>query len=177
MMEIKYIGLSFEAEVNQMVKTLDCTFGMNYKRYEDEANVLVFEDHNEAEEAYAHVKHFIFSCKSVDLVLDNKNVVFVKRSHSPIVLSPAFKKKRDKYLKKLVQDQIFGIELMLRASMKSYKRRGNIFHFKSRDNVALVIRWLEVDPIPTSIFGFGLLKYRILEPLVMEMYCREVEYE
>jgi hypothetical protein len=172
MMKVKYIGLTFEEEVEQLVGTLIST-NADYIRYNSDPNVLTFQSHEAAAAAHAHIKHFLFSCKLADIMLDDKNIVFVRRSHSPIVLSDSFKKKRDEYLQSLIQDQILCVERMLKADERKYKRKGNVFYFKDEGGISTVVECLTLDPKPTSKFGYGLLNYRMLAPLVVEIFPRE----
>ncbi len=171
-MKVKYIGLTFEEEVEQLVGTLVST-SADYLRFDSKPNVLTFQTAEEAKSAYTHVKHFLFSCKITDIMLDDKNLVFVRRSHTPIVLSDSFKKKRDKYIHSLIEDQILCVERMLKADERKYRRKGNVFYLDDAGGIATIKECLTLDPKPTSPFGYGLLNYRLLSPLVVEIYPKD----
>jgi hypothetical protein len=172
MMPIKYIGKTFAEEVEILIGTL-CNLPFDYIRYDGSPYILHFISEQEAQAALKHLNHFIFSCFLAEPVIDGKNITFARCPHSPIVLSPSFRRKRDTYIRKLFHSQIKNLERMLRADERVYHRRGSVFAFADACGVATALECLTLDPSPSSPFGYGLLDYVQPEPLRIEVVCRK----
>jgi hypothetical protein len=172
MMPIKYIGKTFAEEVDILIGTL-CNLPFDYIRYDSTPNLLHFGSEKEAQDAFTHLNHFIFSCFLAEPVIDGMNMTFARCPHSPIVLSPSFRRKRDTYIRNLFQSQIKNLERMLKADERVYRRRGTVFLFRDSGGVATALECLTLDPSPSSPFGYGLLDYVQPEPLRIEIICRK----
>lgn len=174
MMPIKFIGKSFVEEVDVLIDTL-CNLPLDYVRYEDEPDILHFDSNQEAQDAFAHMKHFVFSCHQADVVLDGLKIVFVQKQ--AIKPSRAYLRKREAYLQRLFRDQVKNLERMLRADERTYRLRGLTFSFADAGGMATAMECLNLDPTPSSPFGFGLLDWKQRDPLSIEVFCRkEISY-
>jgi hypothetical protein len=173
MMPIKFIGKSFAEEVDVLIDTL-CNLPLNYVRY-DNSNTLHFDSEQEAQDALVHLKHFTFSCHQADVVLDGIKMVFVqKQAIKPL---RAYLRKRDAYLQRLFRDQVKNLERMLIADERAYRRRGMTFSFTDVGGMATAMKCLTLDPTPSSPFGYGLMDWKQIDPLSIEVFCRkEIPY-
>lgn len=175
MMPIKFIGKTFAEEVDSLIGTL-CNLPLDYTRYDESPNILHFRSEKESQEAFVHLKHFVFSCYQAEPSLDGTRIVFVQ--HPTIPITKAYLRKRDAYIRKLFKSQILNLERMLRADERVYRRRGMVFHFSDSGGVASALECLHLDPTPSSPFGYGLLDYVQPEPLRIEIvYRKDVPYE
>lgn len=175
MMPVKFIGKSFAEEVNILVDTL-INHPLDYTRYDESPHILHFKSGKEAQNAFIHLKHFIFSCRQAEPALDGSRVVFIQRPTIPP--TRAYLRKRNGYIHKLFQSQIHNLERMLRADERVYRRRGTVFQFFDTGGVATALECLTLDPKPCSPFGYGLLDYVQPEPLRIEITCRkDVPYD
>lgn len=174
MMKVKYIGKTFDEEVDVLISTL-CNLPLDYVRLDNEPSILHFESDQEAQKALTHLKHFTFSCHQADIVLDGSKIVFVqKQSINP---SRAYLRKRETYLQRLFRDQVKNLERMLRADERTYRRRGLTFTFADAGGMVTAMECLILDPIPSSPFGYGLLDWKQINPLSIEVFCRkDVQY-
>jgi len=175
MMKVKYIGKSFDEEVEILVGTL-INLPFDYTRYDESPYILHFDAEKEAQDAFVQLNHFVFSCRKVEPVLDGLDIEFLKRPFVPP--SKSYLRERDAYIRKLFKDQVHCLERMIKFNAVKYKRRKNTFHFTSSEGLYTIHKYLNLDPIPTSKFGMGLLKYKILDDLTVEVYLREdIPYE
>ncbi len=172
MMKVKYIGKTFAEEVEILIGTL-VNLPLNYIRYDATPNILHFTSEQEARDAFIQLNHFAFSCFLAEPVIDGMTITFARCPHSPIVLSPSFRQKRDTYIRKLFQSQIHNLERMLRADERVFCRQGSVFHFRDSGGVTTALECLNLDPSPSSPFGYGLLDYVQQEPLRIEITCRK----
>lgn len=170
MMPIKYIGKTFAEEVDSLIGTL-CNLPLDYTRYDESPNILHFDSEKEAQNAFSHLKHFVFSCHQAEPMVDGTRIVFVQRPTLP--RQRAYLRKRDAYIRKLFQSQIANLERMLKADERVYRRQGSVFHFGDAGGVATALECLTLDPKPSSPFGYGLLDYVQPEPLRIEIACRK----
>jgi len=175
MMPIKYIGKTFAEEVEILIGTL-CNLPFGYIRYDESSNVLHFDSEKEGQDAFTHLKHFVFSCHQAEPALDGAKIVFVQRPTIPP--TKAYLRRCDAYIRKLFKSQISNLERMLRADERTYRRRGTVFHFGDTGGVTTALECLSLDPTPSSPFGYGLLDYVQPEPLRIEITCRkDVPYD
>lgn len=169
-MPIKFVGKSFSEEVDSLVGTLiNIPFG--FKRSIDSPFILHFDSEQEAQYAFTHLKHFVFSCHLAEPMLDGTRVVFIQR---PAITPPKeYLRKRNVYIRKLFKSQIHNLERMLKADERVYRRRGTVFHFADAGGVATALECLTLDPSPSSPFGYGLLDHVQPEPLMIQITCRK----
>lgn len=171
-MKVKYIGKNFAEEVEILIGTL-VNLPLSYIRYDATPSMLHFTSEQEAQDAFTHLNHFAFSCFLAEPVIDGMTITFARCPHFPIVLSPSFRQKRDTYIRKLFQSQIHNLERMLKADERVYRRSDTVFVFADSDGVATALECLNLDPSPSSPFGYGLLDYVQQEPLRIEITCRK----
>lgn len=170
MMPIKFIGKTFDEEVDVLIGTL-CNLPLDYVRHDDVPNILHFDSEQEAKEALVHLKHFTFSCHQADVVLDGNDIVFVQKQ--AIKTSRAYLRKRDAHLQPLFRDQVKNLERMLRADERTYRRRGLTFSFADAGGMATAMECLTLDPTPSSQFGYGLLDWKQKDALSIEVFFRK----
>ena len=174
MMPIKFIGKTFAEEIDILINSL-CNLPLNYVRHDSEPSILHFASEQKAQEALVHPKHFIFSCRQTDVVLDGFKIVFVqKQAIKPL---SAYLRKREAYLQRLFKDQVKNLERMLRADERTYRRRSLTFTFADAGGRATAMECLTLDPTPSSPFGYGLLDWKQKDSLSIEVFCRkEIPY-
>ncbi len=170
MMPVKFIGKSFTEEVNVLIDTL-CNLPLDYVRHDDTAYILHFISEQEAQDALVHLKHFVFSCFQAEPVLDGSRIVFVQKQ----VIKPSkiYLRERDAYIRKFFKDQINNLERMLKADERSYRRRGLVFTFADTGGMQTAMECLNLNPTPSSPFGYGLLDWEKKDPLSIEVFCRK----
>lgn len=174
MMKVKYIGKTFTEEVDVLIGTL-CNLPLDYVRLDNEPSILHFESEQEAQKALIHLKHFSFSCNQADVVLDGFKIVFVQRPRT--TPSRAYLRKRDAYLQRLFKDQVKNLERMFKADERTYRRRGLVFTFADAGGMHTAMECLNLDPTPSSPFGYGLLDCKQKDLLSIEVFCRkEIPY-
>lgn len=170
MLKVKYIGKTFAEEVEILIGTL-CNLPLDYTRYDESPNILHFGSGKVAQEAFVHLKHFVFSCHQAEPSLDGSRVVFVHRPTIPP--TKTYLRKRDAYIRRLFKSQIHNLERMLRADERVYRRRGMVIHFANADGVATALECLTLDPTPSSPFGYGLLDWISIDSNTIEVSCRK----
>lgn len=170
MMPTKFVGKSFSEEVESLVGTL-INMPFDFTRQVDHPFILHFDSEQEAQDAFTHLKHFIFSCYQAEPMLDGTRAVFIQRP--AITPTKAYLRKRNAYMHKLFKSQIHNLERMLKADERVYRRRGTVFNFADTGGVATALECLNLDPSPSSPFGYGLLDYVQPEPLKIEITCRK----
>lgn len=170
MMPIKYIGKTFDEEVDVLIGTL-CNLPLDYTRYDVTPNILHFDTEKEAQDALVHLNHFVFSCLLAEPVLDGPRIEFIMRPTVPP--TKAFERKRNAYIRKLFKSQLKNLERMLDAEFRVYRRRGRFFQFRDQGGMITVKECLTLDPTPSSRFGFGILEYVQTAPLSIEVVCRK----
>jgi hypothetical protein len=170
MMKVKYIGKSFDEEVESLVGTL-INLPLDYIRYNTAPYILHFDSNQEAQDAFVQLKHFIFSCNQTEPVLDGLDIEFIQRPYVPP--SKPYMRERDAYIAKLFKDQIRNMERMLKADERVYRRRGTVFHFGDAGGVSTAMACLTLDPTPTSPFGYGMLDFVQIDPLKIQITCRK----
>ncbi len=170
MMPIKFVGKSFSEEVDSLVGTL-INMPFDFIRPIDSPFILHFESEQEAQDAFTHLKHFIFSCHLAEPMLDGAKVVFFQRP--TVTPTKAYLRKRNAYMHRLFKSQIHNLERMLKADERSYRRLETVFHFADAGGVATALECLTLDPTPSSPFGYGLLDYVQPEPLKIQITCRK----
>jgi hypothetical protein len=159
----QYIGLTFQQEVEMLIRCLDNT-PYDYKRT---FNTLVFDDHAKAESNYVHVKHFVFACKWASPVLDRNTIIFTERYHAPIILSPSFSRKRERALDSFFRYQVGKIMRYMKGKYRC-KQHGLVVKFEDINAIFDLNETLSTNTNPRDLLG--LVRFRYVEDMAIEFY-------
>lgn len=162
-----YIGLTFRQEIDSLIGTLDNT-PWHYSMLSSSPLTLRFDTSEDANAAYTHIRHFLFSTKKVNTSIKKLDIMFIEKQEATQMHSLWLRAKRELALNYLFQIELRKLEKVLKSEGHIYHRHGNTFHCATLAGLYEVDECLCLFPGPRD--HFGLLRYVLIDSLTIKFF-------